>query len=147
MKTNISNSESTNYILSQEDHKEIEDNAKELLEFVEAHLMLYDDLAQLRWSVGSEDFMTLCRYQAFLSYNFAKTFDDTFHIEQKMDGNSDNALLSIVIERFPVCLDEIKKVSTYIFETAKSRGCDFVGVWIDIVSDDDPRCSYEFKSR
>ena len=62
-----------------------------------------------------------------------------------MACESETFTMSVVIDRFPVSFEEIIEVSKFISETAKSMGCHYSGVDIDIVTDDDTRVQWESK--
>ena len=140
MKNNLSTSAVSNYKLSPEDRKQINDDVTELFSFMKAINHRTDKDPRIRWIVCSQSLETLNKYQEFLANNFSKTFDYEFMIEQIVDSGSQD--LSIIIDYFPKNRKAITSIAKYIFETAKSWGCSYSCILLDIIADDDPRRNY-----
>ena len=141
MKKNINSALAVKkYTLNKKDLKRIDDDAKILLKMAKQLWGSIDEV-RIQWCVSSKDLKWINSYQEFLIDNFSNTYDYEFYIEQRI-GSDRSAQLAVVIEYFPVCHEKIAEVAKFIFETAKSRRCNYVQTFLDILPEDDPRFQY-----
>ena len=99
---------------------------------------------KIEWAITGKDFKKLKKFCQF----FLPEFDKKFEYAMEFDDNlsisivDESARMSFVLTMQEPSLQEILDVGKFVYAIAKEMDCNYEGVWLDFIPDDDPRLSY-----